>query len=450
MNISEHRIVRYLVFDIITYELNYSVSEREIYAPVYAANRKLIEGLQQLYNTPVNICFQADPAFYQPVSYWYDEIQNVYYVPVNAANYAADGQVSTKWVQDVFIQTKTGVIHYNPDYMTRGLLMALNDTLGPDIVVRAGKPKQPDGGNIQYIDLDGQRFLVTGLRKNYAGETPDALRLPASTQPTKKKEVAIHIWNSEMDVAERQTFHLDLYFHFIGQVDTITQKKRDTEKPSVREILYLLAEPEVAFKADNELGVKQKLKKAIKAAGRSFSDKMPQPISKDKVYNYTEIPVPMLLFLDRSANGKGFYGMSYVNALIENTVNPVHDIRTVTISFPDFTEEILQLVHNENLVETKFLKSIPPNILLLIRLSYADELNAAGVKKQTAMLLQFYERFRENRVKETLAFMRKMHRRLVAAFAPYPEIDILFVRNRFANYAEHYGGLHCLVKPIYG
>lgn len=448
MNINAmNKFQAFLIFDNNTYELENSVSYQEVFAPVYELNRKLIYGLLQLYSTPIYIYFQIDPAFHVPKTPWFDKAAGVFFVPVNAACYDPDGFVPTKWVQDVFIQPESRVLYYHPGFMNRGLLMALHDTLGGKVLLKAGEKEQPEGGNVQYFMIGEQCCAISGQvpepDQNGRSNNQPPVGLPPAGTALRYINCAI----KSIPVNERLFFHLDMYLQWIGFRQGVIDKKRAI--PSA------LALKGIAF--SNQNLTEEELNYITSLPDEAFTR------LKSSIANLAEleaIPVPMLLFPDNSNQGNSLYAMTYVNAIIEN-VELKNGLRQVTLYFPDFTEEIGELLRGVKLANKKLtdINNAPPVIYTLVNaMTYviSGDRTFSGkendfVNMKAALMLELYNKYFSNDPYYGLyVFMQEMHNYLIKRFINYKEVRVHFVRNNFANYAEHYGGLHCLVKPIYG
>lgn len=442
-NVINNKLQAFLIFDNNTYELEGSGSFREVFAPVYELNRKLIYGLLQLYNTPVYIYFQVDPLFYVPASPWLDTTAGIFFIPVNATCYDPDGFVPTKWVQDVFIQPDAGVIYYQPKRMNRGLLMALQDTLGNKVLLKAGVNDQPDGGNVQYFKINEKHFTISGGVSSTARSSTPPVGLPAHGSTFKHIDCSVRVPEGN----KRLFFHLDMYLQWIGERQGPKNKKKN--------VIQALALKAKAFSNQNLTDEELRL---IEVLGDQTFGKLRDGVAG--LAETTAVPVPMLLFPDNSTDCKTLYAMTYTNAVIEN-VELTKGIRQITIYFPDFTEEIGELMRGvaTNSKSLSDINDVPPVIYTLLNaMAYIitgsdDESVITEDEKELhiALMLELYNEYFSTDPRYGLyVFLRKMHNWLVEQFIPYREIRVCFVRNRFASYAEHYGGLHCLIKPIYG
>lgn len=442
-----NKLLAFLIFDNNTYELENSSSYKEVYAPVFEMNRKLINGLLQMYSTPVYIYFQVDPSFHLPETAWFDKGAGIYFVPVNAACYDPDGFVPTKWVQDVFIQPEPGVLFYQPEFMNRGLLMALHDTLGGKVLIKAGEKGQPEGGNVHYFVIGEQQFIISGKVPDSIPSGHSSNKPPLGFPPAGNAPRYINCSVKSLPATERLFFHLDMYLQWIGM-----RQISETSKTTAPGTLALKG---IAFSNQN-----------LTAEELHYITSLPDEAFtrlKTSIANLAEleaIPVPMLLFPDKSNQGNSLYAMTYVNAIIEN-VELKNGLRQVTIYFPDFSEEIGELLRGVRL-DNKMLTDIndaPPVIYTLVNaMSYVISVDRAVpgkeddfMNKKAVFMLELYNKyFSDDPYYGLYVFIQEMHNYLIKQFINYKEVRVCFVRNNFANYAEHYGGLHCLVKPIYG
>jgi hypothetical protein len=264
---------------------------------------------------------------------------------------------------------------------------------------------------VQVFDIGKIRNVITGIKPGSGMGS----EIPA--QPVLKR---CDIWNSQMDFFENQTFHLDLYFQWIGK----------TEKNNSEVLAYLIADPYQAGRDGASLPV-QDLKKAVNISVTKLNDGLRTALEK--------IPVPILLFeVTPSSKPAKYYGMSYVNCLIENYQLEIQE-RQVTIYFPDFTEELMYIAGKIDF--SKRGKNADVNLRVLF-----DASKYFSGEKEIAEQA-FYSEFSDNPRRAILKFIHKMHLELIGRLSKY-NIRVCFVRHNFGDLAERFGGLHCMVKVV--
>lgn len=440
MSMANLKIKAAMIFDTKDYLLDDDADKVKTFKPVIEKNNKLISSLRKnAFSERVYVYFRLKRGGKSPTTFWLDVKNNVCYVPVNTGTFFKTGQIPTKWVQDIFVQTSALEIYYQPDRMNPGLLNALSGTITNDFGVKfnVGNKCQIDGGNVQEIEINQQRFIVTGKLKNLQNCPDPAGHLPLPYQLLPVKNV----WHKNMNEFERPTHHLDMFFMWVGSANKLSNC-------IIRSEVYFARWVRNVFK---QVRINKAIKDGIKDG------------LKLKELNFIDLPA--MLFDDPNQTGKGFYAMTFANSIVENYSDG--GAKKVNVYLPDFTDTLAHLLMQESVPahlhltlkskksdRAELFNDFPFNLQLLFYLIITfiqagpnDEELYSDKDLSNLWLTLFYK----DRSEYARKFIDKMNKRVLERInSADKSIYVHFIQNNFANYAEHYGGLHCLVKPIYG